>query len=306
MRPIGPNTANLAVSLMVGLALVACGGGKSANPTESPATATAAVEQNPAQTASANAAPTTPTNAADLAPAEVLKRASNQLAATRTVAFNLGVTGETFVDTYDTIQLLDAKGNLVRPDRVYTEFKVKVAKSLTISVKLITIGDKHWTTDLITGKWGAAPEEFGYDPSILFDNQNGIGPVMNRISNAASLGVEKVQGRACRHILANVPQEVIGTLTSNSMEGDVSVELWIDAENFNLLQAKLIESPSVTSHQPATWVLTLTKQNEKMTIDAPDAPYSVSSPVASPLASPVGSPIASPVSTPAASPGAPG
>jgi hypothetical protein len=316
MRPLGPNSAKIAASLMIVLTLAACGGGKSTSPTKTPATQNETAPSIATQTIAPSATvAASQTGAAAMTPAGVLQRASKQLAATQTVAFNLAVSGETFVDTNDTIQLLDAKGSLVRPDQVYTEFKVKLAKQLTITMKLITIGDKHWTTDLITGKWGAAPEEFGYNPSILFDNQNGIGPVMDKITNAIDLGNDKVQGRECYHIQANVTQDVIGLLTSNSMQGDVSVELWIDTENFNLLQAKLIESPSVTTHQPATWVLSLTDQDKKMTIAAPDAPYSVSSPVASPIASPVASPIASPVASPMASlvsstpigtPGAPG
>jgi hypothetical protein len=311
MRPLGPNAAKIAASLMIALTLAACGGAKSGGPAKTPAVQTETAPSIATQTiAPAATVAASKTGAEALTPAEVLQRASKQLAATQTVAFSLAVTGETFVDTNDTIQLLDAKGNLVRPDQVYTEFKIKLAKQLTITMKLITIGDKHWTTDLITGKWGAAPEEFGYNPSILFDNQNGIGPVMDKITNAVDLGKDKVQGRECYHIQANVTQDIIGLLTSNSMQGDVSVELWIDTENFNLLQAKLIESPSVTTHQPATWVLSLTDQDKKMTIEAPDAPYSVSSPVASPeaspVASPLASPIASPVSTPIGTPGASG
>ncbi len=199
---------------------------------------------------------------------------------------------------------MNAKGNLVRPDQVSTEFRIKVLKTATLSMQLVIAGQKHWSTDLITGKWGPAPEEFGYDPSILFDRENGIGPVMDRITGATMLANDSVQGRATYHIQAVAGQNVIGLLTSETMTGDVNVELWIDIQNFNLLQAKLSESPALTDHHPAQWTLSLTKQDEKMTIMLPDAPYSLSSPVASPAASPAGSPISSPASSPVSSPGA--
>ena len=282
MRAATPRLSLIAAALLLLSLLSACGGGGKS--TESPATETTVVE---------------------LSPAEILTRASKQLASTQSVAFDLAVTGETWIDTKDTIQLLAAKGNLIRPDKVYTEFKIKIVKSVTLSMKLITIDEKHWSTDLITGKWTAAPEEFGYNPSILFDNQNGIGPVMDKIFNATRRPNETVQGRDCYVITATVSQDVIGELTSNSMTGDVSVELWIDTQNFDLLQANLSESPDVTSHVPAGWVLTLTEQDKPMQIDAPDAPFSVASPEASPAASPFASPAASPEAAPVATPGAP-
>jgi len=272
MRAITPKLTTIFAVVAVLTLLAACGG--SSKPAEAPATQT---------------------TVAELSPDEILARASTQLAATQTVAFNLAVTGETFVDLNDTIQLLNAKGYLVRPNRVYTEFKIKIAKSITLSMKLITIENRHWTSDLITGKWGAAPEEFGYDPRLLFDNQNGIGPVMDRITNATKLPNDTVQGRETFHMQASVSHDIIGALASNSMlAGDVGVEIWIDVQNFNVLQLKLSESTAVTDHQPAVWVLSLTNQDQPTTVDAPDAPFSVSSPVASPQASPLSSPIATP------------
>lgn len=239
--------------------------------------------------------PATATTIAELTPAEIMARASAKLAATKTIQFKLTVSGQTFIDQSDQIQLLEASGQLVRPNEVYTEFRVKLLGRATISTKLITIGERHWSTDLITGKWGPAPEEFGYDPQILFDNQSGIGPVMNRVTGATRLPNATIQGRDSYHLTAVVDQTIIGPLTSESMKGDpISVELWIDTENFNLLQAQLSEPKSVTGHEPATWVLSLTDQDKPITISPPNAPFSISSPEASPVGSPVASPLATP------------
>ena len=271
MRGLRPKRWTTAAALLVVALLAACGGGGKGNaPTQPPATAT------------------TP---AELTAPQILAKASARLAATQTMKFSLAITGQTFVDTNNQIQLLDASGSLVRPDEVYTEFRIKVGNTVTVSMKLITIGDKHWSTDLITGKWGAAPEEFGYNPSILFDNKEGIGPVMDDVTDGQKLANEPIQGHDAYHIQASVQQSIIGPLTSESMEGDdVGVDLWIDSQTFNLLQVKLTESKSVTDHQPAVWILSLTDQDSKISIAAPDAPYSVSSPEASPAASPAASP----------------
>lgn len=106
---------------------------------------------------------------------DILSHASQQLANTQTVRFKLGVEGDTYIDSANTLKLLQAEGDLVRPDRVRTTFKVEALGRVTVTVQLIIVSGRWWTTDLITGKWGPAPGDFAYDPSVLFDNQNGSG-----------------------------------------------------------------------------------------------------------------------------------
>jgi len=201
---------------------------------------------------------------------EILSRASRQLAATKTVHFQLTVEGDTFIDPQHTLQLLSADGDLQRPDKVSTSFKVRVAGTATVGLKLITIGTKTWWTNLITGKWEPAPADLGYNPSVLFDNQGGIGPVMGRITNARQLPDAKVNGRAAYHVQAKVADAIVGPLTDNTMTGTpITVDLWIAKDNADLLRAQLAEPPQPGKAHPATWVLDLTKQNEKVSIEPP-------------------------------------
>jgi LppX_LprAFG lipoprotein len=193
------------------------------------------------------------------------------MAATETLRFHLGIEGVTYVDPpTNTIQLLEANGELQRPNRVHVRFKIKVVPGVTITTELITIEDKHWTTDLITGKWGEAPYEFTYDPGVLFDNQGGVGPVMNKVTDATIVGEEQIQGRDCYHITANANEETIGPVTSNTMYGSpVVANLWIDASTFDLLRAQLEEPTSSGNPNPAKWTLDLFDQDEPITIEPP-------------------------------------
>ena len=280
MRGFSPSVVKCAAMMLVLTLLAGCGSGKPSPP------------------------PATATTVAELTPEQIMAKASAQLAATQTIQFKLSVSGETFIDVNDQIQLLEASGQLVRPNAVETQFQVKLLGRATISMRLITIGEKHWSTDLITGKWGPAPEEFGYDPQILFNNQDGIGPVMNRVTDAQRLPNQTIQGQDCYHLTALVDQSIIGALTSESMKGNpITVDLWIETQHFNLLQAQLAEPKTVTGHVPATWVLSLTDQDKPITISPPNAPFSVSTPEASPVGSPAASPVASPNATPIATPG---
>jgi LppX/LprAFG-like lipoprotein len=211
-----------------------------------------------------------PTPTAELSANEILARSSQRIAETNTLRFHLGIEGVNYIDPANTIQLLEADGELQRPDGVHVRFKIKVVPGVTITTELITIGDQHWTTDLITGEWGEAPYEFTYDPTVLFDNQGGVGPVMNKVSDAKVVGTEKVQGKECFHITATANEDIVGPVTSNTMHGSpVSTNLWIDVNTYDLLRAELEEPASSGNPNPAKWTLDLFDQDEPNSIEPP-------------------------------------
>ncbi len=217
------------------------------------------------------ATPATPEIVVSLPATEILSRASKRLADTPTVRFELKVEGDTVIDEGKTLRLLEASGELARPDRVRTTFKVVALERATITVQLIIVGDQWWTTDLITGEWTTAPVEFEYDPSVLFDNQDGIGPIMNRVNNAERLKDDKIRDREAFHIHAVVDQAIIGPLTSNILDGSpITVDLWIDQQTYDLLRARLAE-PAVASdvEKPATWTLDLFDHGAEFVIEPP-------------------------------------
>ena len=201
---------------------------------------------------------------------EILSKASTRMAETQTLRFHLGVDGKTYIDNAKTIQLLEASGELQRPDRVHARFKVKIVPGVTITTEIITIGDQTWATDIITGKWGPAPSEFTYDPKVLFDNQGGVGPVMNKVTDPQVVGTEVIQGKDSYHITGSATEEIVGPVTSNTMHGSpVAVDLWIDKSTFDLVRAKLAEPKTPDNANPATWTLDLVDQDKKITVEPP-------------------------------------
>jgi hypothetical protein len=234
-------------ALVVTVALVACGGGNGGS------------------------APPTATSEPLTAP-QILNNASKRMAETTSLRFKLDVNGKTYVDTAGTIQLLEASGELERPNKVRSQFKVRVAGTATLTMQIITIGDQTWSTNLITGKWEQAPEEFSYNPSILFDKQGGVGPVMDRVTNAQRLEDEKLKGAQAYHVRADVTSAVIGPLTAETLTGSpVIVDLWIDQENFNLLRAQLTGVSPSSGKEPVVWTLDLSDHDQPMHISAPVA-----------------------------------
>lgn len=211
-------------------------------------------------------APTSP----PLSAAEILSTASARLASIPTVRFSLAIEGQTYVDSAGTIELLSATGMLVRPDAVDTEFKVKVLRGLTFSVRMIVLGEERWTTDLVTGEWGPAPVEFDYDPGVIFDTAEGIGPVLSAVTGATLGPDATIADRPCHRVDAQVEQAVIKRLTGGTMQGTpVAVQLWIDQESTDLRRAVLREPATSDGRTPASWTLDLFDHGQSMTIDRP-------------------------------------
>ena len=219
--------------------------------------------------ASQSADTATPTEVSEAR--ELLDQASERLAETETVRFNLDVDGETFIDETETIRLINAQGDLARPDMVDVEFQVELLGTQTVSIRMITVGDESWTTDLLSGEWGPSPDEFGYDPSILFDNQDGLGPVAGRLESPVIEGREEIGGREATKIVGTVSEEVISPMTSGRIEGDdIQITLWLDTETSDILRLEVMEPESVDKDNPATWTMTLTGHDSDVTIEKPD------------------------------------
>jgi outer membrane lipoprotein-sorting protein len=206
----------------------------------------------------------------DQDPATILVNASTQIANIQSLRFTLEVTGTTNIDDTGTIQLLSARGTLKRPNLVDVQFQVRLLGAQTASIRMITVGDQSWTTDLISGNWGPAPKEFGYDPSRLFDTQDGLGPIMGKIANPELIGEEEVNGRAVWHIRGSVPQSVIGPITADTMRGDtIPFDIWIDRETNDPLRIQLAEPRDQGIDDPATWVMDLRDHDKPVTIEPP-------------------------------------
>lgn len=201
---------------------------------------------------------------------DILAAASTRMAETQSLRFSLDVEGETFIDPAGSIQLVAARGELARPDKVAVDFQVRLFGTGTVTIKMITVGESSWTTDLLTGDWTIAPPEFGYNPSVLYDNQQGLGPVMGRLQNPALQGREDVGGRDVFRVSGTASEATMGPLTSNTMTGEpVGLQLWIDSQTWDLLRVVVTEPESSGKDDPATWTMNLSNHDEQVSIEPP-------------------------------------
>lgn len=202
---------------------------------------------------------------------EILRNASERLAETQTMAFRMSIDGTTHVDDAGTLRLLNARGTMARPDRVDVEFQIEVAGAPRVSIRMITIGEESWTTDIVTGRWVEAQEEFGYNPAVLYDNQDGIGPVMGRLTDTEIVATEEIDGAQAYHVRGIATGDVVSPLTAGTMSGDeITIELWIDTETWDLMRLTVAEPTDQGLEDPATWTLNLGNHDEQVTIERPE------------------------------------
>ena len=200
--------------------------------------------------------------------ASVLTAAGDRWAATDTAHFKLTVEGDAFIDSAQSIKLLSAEGDLKRPDAVNADARIDI-QITQANISLIAIGDKTWMTNFISGKWEVAPADFSYNPAVVFDEKNGIKPILATLQSAALGKDDSVGGRDTRVITGTVDQNAVSQVTSGSIQGDViSVTLWVDAGTNDLLRVSLKE-PEGARKNPVAWTLDLSKQGEAVDIQPP-------------------------------------
>lgn len=201
----------------------------------------------------------------------ILSDASARLDETETMSFSMELEGTTYVDEAKTIQLLGAEGVMQRPDKVDVVFTALVLRTQQISIRMITIGEEAWITDIVTGKWVPSPPEFGYNPAVLYDEVDGLGPVMSRMDDPKLEGSDEIDGHDAWHITGTVDGEITQKMTSGTMRGShQGLELWIDEENNDMLRIRIAEPTDEDLEDPATWTLTLSDHGKDVKIERPE------------------------------------
>jgi lipoprotein LprG len=206
--------------------------------------------------------------AGDLTPEQVLQNGRNAWDETESAHFTLDVDGAASFDEDETIKLVSAEGDIKRPGSVKATAAVDAQISV-IDISLVAVDGEIFITNLLSGNWERAPEDFSYDPSVLFSDTDGIGPIMTDLQNAELDGTEDVNGRSAHKVTGTVAADRVEEITAGTIGGEeIDVTLWIGVEDAKLLRVVLTE-PEGVRESPATWTLNLTDHGENVEIDAP-------------------------------------
>lgn len=162
-----------------------------------------------------------------------------------------------FLDPEETISFRRADGDYVVPDKVFATVKV-IAPGIVAEVKIISIGDNHWETNILSGKWQVIPPKYAFQPAILFDPASGMQDVLaNDLKELEYLGIveiEEMPGFSLYHIAGRVSGTHINQITEGLIDAEeLAIELWIAPKTFELYRVIMVDPMDEGEEEDTVW-----------------------------------------------------
>jgi hypothetical protein len=234
-------------------------------PTTTPGAASAPVSSSTAGMAAV------PVSSSDPTAQAIVDKAQARLGQVNAVHYLLTVDGDLSIGAAKTQKLRSAEGDLVRPDKASATAKVAMGP-VNATVRFIQIGNDSYMTNLLTGKWEKVPGGLGYDPSVVFDPQNGVAAILGRISGWQYVESTTVNGVETQHVRGSVPVQTVNALTAGSLPGGtVGVNLYVEGQNNDIVRFVITGQPAAATSSTAAsrWTLDLSNQNGNISIVPP-------------------------------------
>jgi lipoprotein LprG len=199
----------------------------------------------------------------------VLANAATRFGQVSSFHFTLSIDGSVPLDAAKTLALHGAEGDLSRPNSAQAKADVGFLGA-TISIKFVSIGGDQFITNPITGAWENAPAGLGYNPAVLYDNDNGIARVLSALQDPQIAGSESVNGQDSYHITATVARVDVQPIAAGAVASQApAIDLWITKAHSDLVKLTLHDSDA-SGKNTTTWTLEISQQNKPVTIERPN------------------------------------
>jgi hypothetical protein len=198
----------------------------------------------------------------------ILDQAAERFAELETAKFELDGTGYIEVDEIGEVSLSNAEGEVERPDRARIDIDVDTAIA-DVPVTVVSFNGEVYIEDPVAGTTHTAPDDFQFNPAIMFDEDEGIPALIRSVENAELLDEDdEVDGRAAYKIYGVIEGDLIQRATAGTFPAtdDVDFNVWIDRETYDVLKI-LAEDP--TEETDSVWEMWIYDHNEPVEIDDP-------------------------------------
>ncbi len=179
--------------------------------------------------------------------------------------FNLAVDNP---GTGATLVIKSADGDILVPDKLKANANALVGGNI-VQVQIITIGDKEYFTNPITGEW--IPTTGLIDPRSLSDTKTGVAVILGAIQNPSTPADSNVDGTPCWSIDGTLDAKYLAAITGGGVSPGTMVAInTCIGKNDNLpyqIRIKGIATQGDTTNTVRTFKLS--KFGENVTITAP-------------------------------------
>jgi hypothetical protein len=191
---------------------------------------------------------------------QVLDDSHAAMAALTSAGFKMSVSGAPIEITG--LEFVDAEGTYLAPDRGEAVLMLRLG-DITIGVGTVSVADRTWVTDPLTGEWSELAPGVGFNPALLFGDQGWTALLAGALRDPIIHGIER--GRYA--VTGTAPAERVERLTAGVVTGqEVEIEFGIDPET------SLVETAGFTTLGPegdTVWTIRLGPFDEPADIEPP-------------------------------------
>lgn len=157
-----------------------------------------------------------------------------------------------------------AVGRYAAPDSAEAVLSMR-AGDLAVEMGTISLADRTWLTNPVTGLWEELTPGTGFNPAVLFDPASGWAALLEDLDDVSFVATK--DGR--HHLAATAPAVRVETLTADLVVGQsVPIDLWFDAETGHIVR---LEFTTAGDDGASDWVITLSRFGESVLIEPPPA-----------------------------------
>jgi hypothetical protein len=195
-------------------------------------------------------------------PVRLLERSRTAMAAVETASFEMTRAGAPV--TIEGFEFSSAVGRYAAPASAEAVLRVK-AGDITVEMGTISVNERTWLTNPLTGRWEELTPGTGFNPAVLFDPETGWTALLADLTDVSLIATE----RGTHHLTGTIPGERVNTLTAGIAEAQsVLLHLWVDSSTGLIRRLEL----STTGEAGASdWVLVLSDYGEPVQIEPPVA-----------------------------------
>jgi hypothetical protein len=198
--------------------------------------------------------------AAPLDPAPLLERAETAMAAVETASFEMSRAGAPV--TIEGFEFSSAVGRYAAPASAEAVLRVR-AGDITVEMGTISVGERTWLTNPLTGRWEELAPGTGFNPAVLFDAAGGWVAMLADLQNPSFVSTED----GAHYLTGTLPPGRVEVLTAGfATAQSVAVDLWLDESSGHI---RRLELSTTGGAGVSDWTIALSRYGEPVQIDPP-------------------------------------